>query len=93
MRRFAVNNNQDLTSTPFDQKRIDPIINALLNVSGSKIVLMCHKNADPDSFGSAYALAQYFRQHKAINCNILAESLNKPAEKQVNFLNKRLKLK
>jgi len=86
MRRFAVNHNQDLTSTPFDQKRIDPIINALLNVSGSHITLMCHKNADPDSFGSAYALTQFFKQHKAINCTILAESLNKPAVKQVDFL-------
>ena len=77
MRRSAVS----------DQTRIGAILHKLLSgVAGSNILLLCHKNADPDTLGSAYALAQFFKEHNSATCKIYAESLNKPAERQAQYL-------
>ena len=64
-----------------EQIQIDVIINTLLEIVDADVQILCHKNADPDALGSAFALAQFLRTHKSITCKIFAESLNKPAEK------------
>ena len=86
MRRSTVKKTQEKEDMSPDQPKIGAIINALRNIDGSDVLLLCHKNADPDAIGSAFALAQFLKMHISTTCKILAESLNKPAEKQVAHL-------
>ncbi|MFQ6125349.1 MAG: bifunctional oligoribonuclease/PAP phosphatase NrnA [Candidatus Heimdallarchaeota archaeon] len=69
-----------------NQSKIGAIVKVLKNIPSSDIMLLCHKNADPDTIGSAFALAQFLRKHISATCKILAESLNKPTEKLVSRL-------
>jgi len=80
MRRSVVTRNKKSDRKSSEQIQIEVIINKLLGVVDSDVLLLCHKNADPDALGSAFALAQFLSTHKSITCKIYAESLNKPAE-------------
>lgn len=69
-----------------NQSKIRAIVKVLRNITSTDVLLLCHKNADPDTIGSAFALAQFLKKYTSATCKILAESLNKPAERQASRL-------
>lgn len=87
MRSSAVKReSQETEDMLSNQSKIGAIVKVLRNITSSDVLLLCHKNADPDTIGSAFALAQFLQKYTSATCKILAESLNKPAEKLVSRL-------
>ena len=54
-----VTHEKDREEITSEQIQIEVIINKLLGDLDSDVLLLCHKNADPDALGSAYALEKF----------------------------------